>query len=438
MKNKIISCLLLALLFSLAVFPPSKAQAKVQEFSDMYMELSISDDIIVLKQDTPDTNEQWITAGISDVKAEKETMKKMGVKALLFDPETKTAVRLLHKQSNQTSNIFNLLLLSDEKKTEFFNGLVESDDEGTTATIEEVPHSEAIFFRYNIEITKDGNTMTELIYGTVVNGYTLSYDIFQNTKTVPIDETFIKELVTGTHFTKILDKAEVDKEMQNSLIRLLVEFAILVVVIVIWIILRKKRSKKQMLKKDNKADALTKFYTTKKKKDEANIRDEIKFINRTKYSEEVMKDFCYYNRFLKRTKMWIITALLFVLVLYVLYTSSIGILGVIIAAVLMFVFVYYQGISVEKLVIRMMKGFDKSKGMEAIFTFYDDYFTLSGIQYISTYPYLQVTEVKQHKDFIYIYTGPDKAFYLRKDGFEGEQDAFLAFLEKSIKNAKSQ
>ncbi len=438
MKNKLISCLLLAVLFSLAVLPASKAQAKVQEFSDMYMELSMPDDTIVLTQDTPDTDEQWVTAGISDVKSEKETMKKMGVKVLLFDPETKALVRLLQKQSTQTSNIFNLSLLSDEKKTEFFNGLVESEDENTKATIEEISHPDAVFFRYNIEITKDGNTMTELIYGTIVNGYTISYDIFQNTKTVPIDETFVKELVAGTHFTEFLDKAEVDKEMKNSLIRLLVEFALLVVVIIVWITLRKKRNQKQKLKKDDKADALTRFYTAKKKKDEDNIRDEIRFVNRTKYSEEVMKDFCYYNRFLKRIRMWILTALLFILVLYVLYTSSIGILGVIIAAVLMFVFVYYQGISVEKLVVRMMKGFDKSKGMEAIFTFYDDYFTLSGIQYISTYPYLQVTEVKQHKDFIYIYTGPDKAFYLRKDGFEGGYEAFLAFLENGIKNAKSQ
>lgn len=436
MKNKLISCLILAVLFSLAVLPAGKAQAKVQEFSDMYMELSMPDDTIVLTQDTPDTDEHWVIAGIADVASEKETMKKMGVKVLLFDPETKSLVRLQQKQSTQTSNIFNLSLLSEEKKTEFYNGLLELDDENTKVAIEEISHPDAVFFRYNIEVIENGTTMNELIYGTIVNGYTISYDIFQNTTTVPINDTFVKELVTGTHFTELLDKAEVDREIRDSIIQLLVIIALFIVVIIIWIILQKKRTHKQSLKKNDKADALTRFYTGMKKKEEENIRDEVRFINRTKYSEEVMKNFFYYNRFLKRISIWIITALLFILILYFLYTSSSGILGVIIAGILMLVFVYYQGISVEKLVARMMKMIDKSKGTEAVFTFYDDYFTLSGIQYISNYPYLQITEVKQHKDFIYIYTGSDKAFYLKKDGFEGNHEAFLTFLENGIKNAR--
>ncbi|MDF2802015.1 MAG: hypothetical protein K0S61_1918 [Anaerocolumna sp.] len=442
MKNKLISfklpsIILLAVLLSLVVLPVSKAQAKVLEYSDMYLELSIPDDTIVLTQDSPDTDEHWITAGITNVKSEKETMKKMGVKALLFDPETKALVRMLQKQSNQASDIFNLSLLSDEKKAKFFDELVGLDDENAKATIEEVSHPDAVFFRYNIEVIKDGNTMTELIYSTIVNGSTISFDIFQNTNSVPINETFIKELVEGTHFTKFLDKTEVEQEMKNSIIRLLVEVLLVIVVIIIWLIIRKKRLQKQKLVKDDKAGALTRFYTARKNKGD-DAKDEVRFINRTKYSKEVMKDFCYYNRFLKRINMWVISALFFILILYFLYTSSTGILGVVIASLLMLVFVYYQGISVEKLVVSMMKMYDNSKGTEAVFTFYDDYFTLSGIQYISTYPYLQITEVKQHKDFIYIYTGPDKAFYLKKDGFEGGYETFLNFLENGIKDSKNQ
>lgn len=438
MNNKLMRCILIAILFSLTVFPVNKVQAKVQEFSDMYMELSMPEDTIVLSQDSPDTDEHWITAGIMDVKSEKETMKKMGVKVLLFDPETKVLVRLLQKQSNQASDIFNLSLLTAEKKAEFFNELIVLEDENATATIEEVSHPDAVFFRYNLEVTTDGNTMTELIYSTIVNGYSISFDIFQNNNKVPINETFIKELVGGTHFTEYLDKAEVEQEMKNSVIRLFVEIFLVIAVIIIWLIIRKKRFQKQKLVKDDKADALSRFYAAMKMK-EKDSKDEVRFINRTEYSKEVMKDFCYYNRYLKRIRMWIITALLFILILYFLYTSSIGILGVIIASILMLVFVYYQGISVEKLVAGMMKMFDKSKGTEAIFTFYDDYFTLSGIQYISTYPYLQITEVKQYKDFIYIYTGPDKAFYLKKDGFEdGGYEAFLTFLENGIKSSREQ
>lgn len=436
MNNKLVRCLIIAVLFSLTLLPAGKAQAKVVELTDMYMELSMPDDTIVLTQDTPDTDEHWVLAGIADVKSEKETMKKMGVKVLLFNPESKSLVRLLQKQSTQTSDIFNLSLLSDEKKTEFFNGLLELNDENTKVTVDEISHPDAVYFRYNIEVMENGTTMNELIYGTIVNGYTISYHIFQNATTTSINETFIKELVDGTHFTTFQDKAEVDKEIRDSLIQLVVIIALFIAIIILWIILQRKHMKKQSLKQDGKADALTRFYTAMKKKEQENIRDEVRFINRTKYSEEVMKDFCYYNRFLKRIRRWIITALLFLVILFFLYTSSYGILGVIIAAVLMLVFVYYQGIGVEKLVVRMMKMYDKTKGTEALFTFYDDYFTLSGIQYISTYPYLQITDVRQHKDFIYIYTGSEKAYYLKKDGFEGNTEAFLTFLENGIKNAR--
>lgn len=434
MKNKIIGCFLAAILLSLAVFPNLSVQAKVQDFSDIYMELTIPDDAVMLTGDTPDTDEHWVTAGISDVKTEKETMSKMGVKALLYDPATKTLVRLLQKQSSQTSDIFNLSLLSEQERKDFLDSLVKTEDENTKASVEVVPHDEAIFFRYNIEITKDGTTMTELIYGTIVNGYTISYDIYQSTKTVPIDETFIKELVSGTHFTQFLDKAEVEKQVRNSIIRLVIEFAVVVLIIAAWIIFRNRKNKNKKVLKDQKADALTKFYTAKKQREELNLKEEVLFTNHTRYSEEVIKDFCYYNRFLKRIVTWITLALLFLLVLIVLFRSSTGILGCIIAIILMFAFVYYQGISVEKLVGRMMKAYDKSKGMDAVFTFYGDYFTLSGIQYISNYPYLQVTEIRQYKDFIYLYLGPEKAFYLKKDGFEEGPEAFLKFMEGIVKS----
>lgn len=435
MKNKLLSFMLLALLFSLAIFPLSPVQAKTLEYTDLYMELSISEDVIVLTNDTPDTDETWITAGITNAKSEKETMEKMNVQAIFYDPETKALVRLMKKQSDQSSEIFNLSKLSEEEKSDFFNKLIELDDETATATIEEVSHSEAVFFRYNIKVTSDGSTMNELIYSTIVNGYTISFDIFSNSDATPIDEIFIKELVDGTHFTQFLDKAEVEQEIKTSVIKLIVEVLLLVAVIALWIYLRKKRNQKQKLKKDDKAGALANFYATMKDK-ENGPKDEVRFINRTQYSKDVIKDFCYYNRFIKNIRLWIVIVVLSLLMIYLLYTSS-GLLGAIIGSLLLLVFAYYQGIGIEKLVASMIKMLDKDKGMEAIFTFYDDYFTLSGIQYISTYPFLQITEVKQYKDFIYIYTGQDKAFYLKKDGFEEGYEAFLSFIENGIKHAKN-
>ncbi len=437
MKNKVLSSLLIALVLTLAVIPSTHVQAKVQSFSDIYLELSLPDDTVVLTKDSPDSDKGWQTAGIVNVKSEKESMTKMGVRAILYDPETKSLVRLLQKQSSQTSKIFNLSLLSEKEKTDFLNSLTDSKEENTKTSIEEYPQKEADFFRYNIEITKDNSTMTELIYGTIVNGYTFSFDIYQSSKSAPIDETFVKTLVDGTHFTKFLDKAEVEKEAKNAAIRALLEFAALIIIFVAWFVLRKKRNKKQKFQKDVKASALSRFYEAKKAREEQNIRDEVKFINRTKYTDQVIKDFCYYDRFIRRFITWFILAVLFLAVLVMLYQSKAGFLGCIIAIILMFIFVFYQGVSIEKVIERTIKSFDKSKGMDAVFTFYEDYFTLSGIQYISSFPYLQITDIKQYKDYIYIYLGSEKAFYLKKDCFDKGADAFLEYIGPIVKSGNA-
>lgn len=433
MKNKIVSALLIAIVFTLAVIPSSQVQAKVQDFSDVNIELTLPDDTIVLTKNTPDTDKGWVSAGIADIKSEKDNMSKMGVKAVFYDPKTKSLIRFLQKQSSQTSKIFNLSLLSEKEKTDFFNSLLATKDENTKTAIEEYPQKEAVFFRYSLEVNKDNSNMTELVYGTIVNGYTFSFDIYQSTKSAPIDETFMKTLVDGTHFTKFLDKAEVEKEVKNSIIRALVEFAVFIVLIIIWIIYRKRKNKKQKLLKDVKGAALSKFYAAKKEREEQNIKEEILFTNRTKYTEQIIKDFCYYNRFLKKIFTWVIMAVLSLVVLVLLSQSKVGFLGCIIAIILIFIFVYYQGVSVEKVVERTVKSYDKSKGMEAVYTFYEDYFTISGIQYISAFPYLQITEMKQYKDLIYIYLGPDKAFYLKKDGFDKGSEDFIKFMDTAIK-----
>lgn len=433
MKNKIVSALLIAIVFTLAVIPSSQVQAKVQDFSDVNIELTLPDDTIVLTKNTPDTDKGWVSAGIADIKSEKDNMSKMGVKAVFYDPKTKSLIRFLQKQSSQTSKIFNLSLLSEKEKTDFFNSLLAAKDENTKTAIEEYPQKEAVFFRYSLEVNKDNSNMTELVYGTIVNGYTFSFDIYQSTKSAPIDETFMKTLVDGTHFTKFLDKAEVEKEVKNSIIRALVEFAVFIVLIIIWIIYRKRKNKKQKLLKDVKGAALSKFYAAKKEREEQNIKEEILFTNRTKYTEQIIKDFCYYNRFLKRIVTWVIMAVLSLVVLVLLSQSKVGLLGCIVAIILIFIFVYYQGVSVEKVVERTVKSYDKSKGMEAVYTFYEDYFTISGIQYISAFPYLQITEMKQYKDLIYIYLGPDKAFYLKKDGFDKGSEDFIKFMDTAIK-----
>jgi hypothetical protein len=425
MKNKVISKIFLILALILFIYPTLKVGAQVETFSELNIEINVSNETIIITKDTPVTDNLWKQVGILDPKTEKENMDKMGVQAIIYDPITTSTVRLLQKQSNESKSIFHLSLLSEDELSEFMNSFISSPDENTKATIDKYPHNETPFFRYHLEVTQDNIPLTEIIYGTIVNGNTIFFDMYQENSITEIDETFVKELVAETHFTKFLDKSEVLKEQKEETLRLLIGFMILVVISIIWFVFQKKRSKKEQETKKRKTNELTEFYKEQRRKEELNIKDTILYINRTQYKEEVIKTFCYYNEIIKNAKLWIG---MIIIILVFLLQSRVTLLIYLIASVLIFLFVYFQGIRIDKLVQRMLKPFTKNS--DAIFMFYEDYFTLSGVQFISKYPYTQITDVKVYKDYIYIYLSLDKAFYLKKDGFEQNGEKFMDFMKQ--------
>jgi hypothetical protein len=421
--------LVAAVLF--VICPPSRVQAKVYDFSKLYMEITVPEDTVVLTKDTPVMDEQWSKAGITDPKAKKDEMNKMGAQAILYDPKTGMNVSLLQKQSNESQEVFHLSLLTEDELKEFLDGLITPDDD-TTVHVEQYPQKEIPFFRISIEMMKDNVPMKEIIYGTVVNGYAISYDIYTENKTDPLEEDFIRGLVAGTHFTEFLDKAEMERQARNARIFMMVSVGALVVVIVLWVFIRKSRQKSQDALKKRKLEALEQFYKDKKLKEEQHITGSVLYVNRTRYTEEIIKNFFYYNEIYKRMKLWVISSVLFVLLFITLYQSDQALLSWFIAIAALFVIIYFQGSQIEKLIKNTVKSYGTWINKDVTATFYEDYFTVTGIQYNSSFPYVQITEVREYKEFFYLYLGINKIFYLKKDGFEQGEEEFGKFIEQKV------
>ena len=61
----------------------------------------------------------------------------------------------------------------------------------------------------------------------------------------------------------------------------------------------------------------------------------------------------------------------------------------------------------------------------------EEFFIVNGLGAPAEYPLLQITSVHSWKDYIYIYTGGDKAVILRSDGVEGgKARELVAFLKQ--------
>ncbi len=427
----------LFLLFAiiLVLFPTTHVQAKVQSFSTLYMEVTLPENVIIITPETANIDPTWSEIGIIDPASEKKTMEEMGVQAILYDPTTAATVRMMSKRNSDSEEVYNLSLLSDEEMTAYLDKIFATTDENTTFTIDQYEHSELPFYRLDLHLSKDGTEYSEIVYGTIANGYSISYDIYEINKTEPIDESFIKELVAATHFTEFLDKAEVERQQREALTNLIIVVCVFLLLLVVIFVLRGRSNKKEMLKKKEKAEALSRFFTAQRQNEEQNIKDTPIFSNRTKYSEDLIKTFYTYDRIWKRLKLWIITVAILLLLIASFYNTG-SIYVCIIAVGIAGVFVYQYYAQTEKAIIREVKAYKSRKNSEAVFTFYEDYYTLSGIQSSSKYPYIQVTEIKEYKAYVYIYLGSEKAHYLAKDGFEHGLEEFKSFMSGKMSTKK--
>ncbi len=430
-KSKVTFIILVLLV--LFLIPSVSADAKVQNFDSLYLEVTVPEDTIIVSADTPNVDELWSKIGINDPKEEKKTLEQMGVQAILFDPGTNTGVKLIQNRSAKSSEVFNLSLLSEAEVQDFLDNLISSSDESTTFHIETYPQQELPFFRVELEMNREDVIAREIIYGTVVNGYVISYDIYKENAAEPLDESYIKALVEGTHFTEFLDKAEVERQGRQAMIVLVTGAGVMIAIVVLLIVLSVRRNKRREIVRKERSAMLTGFFQEQKLKEEQHIKDPVLYTNRTEYSEEAIKQYCFYDAVFHHIKVWIMTAAVYILLLIMLYNSSQAIIGYIISTVVVFFLVYFQGLQIEKNAKKILKTYSNSKSKEAVIQFYEDYYTLSGIQSTSKNPYLQITEWREYKNYIYLYLGADRAVYLKKDGFDSDYEEVKTFIRNKIK-----
>ena len=61
--------------------------------------------------------------------------------------------------------------------------------------------------------------------------------------------------------------------------------------------------------------------------------------------------------------------------------------------------------------------FDRGVSSTAHYAFYDEAFRVSGVQSASMFPYFQITDVRRHSHYLYLYYGPDNAYLVDQFGF---------------------
>lgn len=403
------------------VIPVSAAQTLT--FDDLYMTLEVPEDYIVITPDTPKSDMRWKEAGITEVDTKLKEFSDMGVRAMFYHKKANTSVILMVKNSSTTRETVNLIQMNESELTEYFDGLIDKDSESYDSSVKKYEHQQTPFFNIRIQSKEGQSPVCEVMYGTVMNGRSISFDIYKEGRYIQEEEEQLaRDLVDQVNFTKILDASELAEQTQIKFQDFLAPLFFLCVIVVLIIIYNRKNKKAAEVKKRIAKD-MQDYRLNRKKLEEAGelVKEEVIYTNTTEYHEQAMKTYCLYNHFFKRIGFWCYVVVLyaFIMVYCLFFNTSVWV--TILAAIAGVAYAYYQGIAIEKMVEAMKKRYADSRTKNAILKFYDDYFTVSGIQYISDFPYVQVTEVRKYKNYIYFYLGTELAYFVDVTTFTDEE-----------------
>ena len=164
---------LLALMLVLAL--PFSAAAET--FSNDDFSLTYPDGMYLFTLSTSVDDPSWALAGIADPQSELQTMQDMSGIAQLVSEDGSTTILVQQQESSQTRQIFNLGTLSEEDQQSFLDGVMQTKTEDITIEKSYLDVGGQLFYRLLVDGSHEGQEYHELVYATIVNGFTLGFNL---------------------------------------------------------------------------------------------------------------------------------------------------------------------------------------------------------------------------------------------------------------------
>lgn len=379
-----------------------------------------------LGPNTQETDPVWALAGVGDVESRLKDYKEMGVLVNFLDGPTDITV--MQKETDDSKRIFDLRLMDEDDKPGFLDGLAKSGNEDVTVDKSWFENkSGLLFYRVKIDVAGE-QEMHELIYGTIMNGYSLNIDIHTiGSEMTREQEELVRQMADSMVFTNILEKPPEDYSKAINALLLMVLMLAAVAGPIIYVPIKSKRDKKQKAKL---AEQLSKFHR-ENGKDVA--QGEAAFVNDTDCTREAIRRFSYYQAYVKNMGEVIFGALLCVVTLCVAFLID-SVWWIKLAAAAVTVYYAYKLIAMPGALEKIqIKVHSQGTSQTAHYTFYPDVFRVSGIQSSNVVPYFQLLEVRKCGQYYYLYYGPDNAYLVDAYGFKlGEAGDFEKFIREKL------
>lgn len=429
-RKRMISALLVLLLCAfLPVFASAEASPNVWEGEDY--RLTLPEEVVyTFSPDVSFDDPSWVRAGIGDPASILAEYDEMGVVADFYTEGRTENVRVLTNTSTSSGNMYDLKDLSDTERQSILDGVESQSDDVTVekgfVTIHDQP-----FYRIQIDSVSALGEVHELQYGTIVNGHTLTILAVSETELTEAQVALLEKIANTAEITQRVPKPEPDPIRIAMLWGMLIILVAVVVVPFLYIPLRNRRDKREKAKS---AEMISRYRQTHT---DENSYGAVRFVNETECVREAVKEFSRYHAYGKNLPVLVLEGALCALVLaasflldltWWLKAFAVGVTA----------YFAYRAVSMPGNVERVQqKVFSRGVSSTARYTFFEDGFRVAGIQSASVFPYFQITAVKRHGHYLYLYYGLDNAYLVDQYGFSlGSFEEFVGFISEKTKKEK--
>lgn len=434
--KKLLSVFMIAVCVVGTVFASAADQEVV--FEDHEFKVTAPDGTLIMNRDTNKNAAVWLEAGIADSEDRLEMMEQMNVLSLFFDKNTGALVNVICKMTEETVNMFSFVGKTDSEILAYVDKLMEGVDapdengQSTGVTYERslIKHSQVPFFRILLDIKNEEMTAKEVIYGCVVNGRLIEIDQYLEGEG-SVDESFIGKIVDSVYITKFMTYEEYEDIIAKSKLKIWIALGCVIFLFVGLFVFvtynKKKKEKKAVRISDNLRD-----FRERKAKGEVDCKTVIA-MGSAEYNIKAIDKFVNYNTWIRNIIIEVILlAFLAVIVVFCLSSNSI-IYGLLVAAC-GFVSLYFNYSGGEKNKANMMARYDARRKPLARFTFYEEFFNMTGAGAMAEYTYDQVMSVRVYNEYLYIFFGTEQGVFVERNTI-GEEE--LVKLITHIKSHKA-
>lgn len=419
----------MAALLALVLLLALPLSAAAETFSTEDFTIEIPEGMYQFGPTTSVDDPSWALAGVADPTTKLQTYQDMHGIAELITQDGETSILIMQNQTDTTESIFSLRDLSEEDKEKFLDGTMQSKSEDILVEKYYIDVNGQPFYRLRVDGSSEGMEYHEVQYATIINGYSLGFDIYGGDETVTQEqEDMLLGIVESITFSEILEKPETTITLQDYVVVAAV-LVLLVMVILVPVVYVPIRNRKEKRLKAKLAEQLTQYH----KDHGTSEKDlgELRFVNSTDCTKEAIHSFSLYQSYVKNLGSLLIGGVLCVAAFIVAFALDAEWWGKLLVAGIV-VYYGYKVFSMPHTLEKIQRRvYDRGISSTAHYAFYDEGFRVSGIQSASVFPYFQIVDLRRHGHYLYLYYGPENAYMVDKFTFSlGQYEDFVKFISE--------